>query len=72
MTETALIIAIVSLVGSLLTSVFQIIGKVNNSSCNTTGCALSRDSQNNITIDVDSEGHLKNISIPTIEPIIEN
>lgn len=70
--ETAIIISIISLIGSILSGSCQIISKIRSSSCTTEGCSISRQQPNNIEIEVDSEGHLERVSIPSIEKINEN
>ena len=69
--ETAVIIAIVSLIGSILSGTCQIISKIRSSSCTANGCSMTRE-QNNIEIEVNSEGHLERVSIPSIEKNNDN
>lgn len=59
--NTAIIIAIISVVGTAINSAFLLMGKIKQSECGVVSCSQGN---NDIQLALDSEGRLENIIIP--------
>jgi len=70
MLDTAIIIAIVSLVGSVLSGACQLISRIRSSECTANGCSITRQDNEQPEVNIElANGQLTNISIDRINKI---